>query len=131
MQELAMNNHLGKAPAKLASLQGSPHHDFCGHLPCDFLHPGRGCVTNFFAFLPQAYLRALPVYAPVYILPAMLVHRHKLLKASLARPAACLNMFTHNERRLMKRPPVSRRLSNCATSQIEAMQALSRRKHYH
>jgi len=32
-------------------------------------------------FLPEAYVRALPVYLPVYIVPAILVHRNKLLSA--------------------------------------------------
>lgn len=30
-------------------------------------------------FIPKAYLRALPVYLPVYFLPAILVHRKRLL----------------------------------------------------
>ena len=80
MQELATRNREGEPLRRLLSLQGTRHHDFCDQLPCGFLHPGRDCFPNFFAFLPQAYLRALPVYAPVYILPAILVHRYNLLK---------------------------------------------------
>jgi hypothetical protein len=30
--------------------------------------------------VPQAYVRALSVYLPVYLLPALLVHRQQLLK---------------------------------------------------
>ena len=43
---------------------------------------GKGCNENFFSFLPDAYARALPVYLPVYLLPALLVHRNRLLSPS-------------------------------------------------
>ena len=79
-QELANRNATGLPPRKLAALQGTRHADFCHRLPCDFLHPGRSCAANVVTFLPQAYWRALPVYAPVYILPAILVHRQELLQ---------------------------------------------------
>ena len=47
---------------------------------CEFLHPGQSCQSHFFCFLPRAYLRALPVYVPIYVIPALLVHRDKFLK---------------------------------------------------
>jgi hypothetical protein len=75
-----LNNAMGLPPTRLSSLQGTRHHDFKGKVPCEFLHPGRDCAPNVLTFLPRAYLRALPVYGPVYILPAILVHRQKLLK---------------------------------------------------
>ena len=50
---------------------------------CGFLHPGQSCGSHFACFLPAAYLRALPVYVPIYVVPAILVHRDKFLK----RPA--------------------------------------------
>ena len=43
------------------------------------MHPGKSCERNFLSFLPSSYLRTLPVYAPVYIVPALLVHRANLL----------------------------------------------------
>ena len=79
-QELANRNARGLPPRQLAALQGTRHAGFCDRLPCGFLHPGRSCSANVVTFLPQAYWRALPVYAPVYILPAILVHRQELLQ---------------------------------------------------
>ena len=43
---------------------------------------GRGCNEHTLAFLPGAYARALPVYVPVYLIPALLVHRNRLLSPS-------------------------------------------------
>lgn len=43
--------------------------------PCGWMHEGQSCTGNALRFLPGAYLRALPVYLPVYVLPAILVHR--------------------------------------------------------
>ncbi len=43
--------------------------------PCRWMHEGQSCNGNALAFFPGAYLRALPVYLPVYVLPAILVHR--------------------------------------------------------
>lgn len=86
LQELARNNALGLAPRRLPQLHGTPHADFCERTPCSYLHPGHNCTTSMVAFLPQAYLRALPVYAPVYIIPAILVHRLRLLKVSVPPP---------------------------------------------
>ena len=37
-----------------------------------------GCNENALRFLPAAYLRALPVYLPVYLLSGLLVHRRAL-----------------------------------------------------
>ena len=39
-------------------------------------HPGVSCNENALRFVPAAYLRALPVYLPVYLLSGLLVHRH-------------------------------------------------------
>ena len=47
---------------------------------CDVIHPGQSCASHFVGFLPRAYMRALPVYVPIYIIPMLLVHRDKLLK---------------------------------------------------
>jgi hypothetical protein len=60
-QELADRNATGAAPARLRALQETPCADFVGRVPCDFLHPGISHDANTAQFLPQAYLRALPV----------------------------------------------------------------------
>ena len=41
-------------------------------------HPGVSCNENALRFVPAAYLRALPVYLPVYLLSGLLVHRYAL-----------------------------------------------------
>jgi hypothetical protein len=46
------------------------------------IHGTQGCVPHFFSFMGHAYLRSLPVYIPVYLVPALLVHR----KGLFARP---------------------------------------------
>jgi hypothetical protein len=60
-QELANRNIAGRALGRLQSLQGTPHADFAGRVPCGFLHEGKGCNEHMLTFLSQAYLRALPV----------------------------------------------------------------------
>jgi len=50
-----------------------------GGIPCSVVHPGQTCNEHAFGFFPQAYARAIPVYLPVYIVPALLIHRQKLL----------------------------------------------------
>ncbi|KAL0917504.1 hypothetical protein M5K25_012569 [Dendrobium thyrsiflorum] len=44
------------------------------------IHGNQTCTGHFFSFLIQAYGRALPVYAPVYLIPALIVHRQDLVK---------------------------------------------------
>ncbi|KAG6551942.1 hypothetical protein Mapa_006559 [Marchantia paleacea] len=51
-------------------------------IPCRIVHGDQGCVPHFFSFLGSSYLRSLPVYSPVYFVPAILVHRQGLF----ARP---------------------------------------------
>lgn len=68
----------------LDSLKQTPFKNFSKPIPCDFLHPGSSCSGHTIKFLPEAYARALPVYLPVYIVPAILVHRNKLLSADKA-----------------------------------------------
>ena len=63
-QELAARNAAGGALGPLHALRGTPQAGFSGRTPCEFLHPGVGCNRQSVNFLPQAYLRALPVYAP-------------------------------------------------------------------
>ncbi|KAF1870383.1 hypothetical protein Lal_00003589 [Lupinus albus] len=49
-------------------------------VPCSIVHGNQSCTGHFFSFLLQAYKRALPVYLPVYLIPALIVHRQGLLK---------------------------------------------------
>ncbi|KAE9445738.1 hypothetical protein C3L33_22365, partial [Rhododendron williamsianum] len=44
------------------------------------VHGNQSCGAHFISFLIQAYKRALPVYLPVYLIPALIVHRQGLLK---------------------------------------------------
>ncbi|GKV41094.1 hypothetical protein SLEP1_g48673 [Rubroshorea leprosula] len=49
-------------------------------VPCTIIHGKQSCGTHFVSFLIEAYKRALPVYLPVYLVPALIVHRQGLLK---------------------------------------------------
>ncbi|KAK9757570.1 hypothetical protein RND81_01G171200 [Saponaria officinalis] len=55
-------------------------------VPCSMVHAKQSCETHFISFLIQAYKRAVPVYLPVYLVPALIVHRQDLLK----RPCSIL-----------------------------------------
>lgn len=44
------------------------------------IHGNQSCGAHFVSFLVQAYKRALPVYLPVYLIPALIVHREGLSK---------------------------------------------------
>lgn len=79
VREMCHRHAAGVPPGRLRSLRGTPHEKFTGKIPCEFLHPGTTCSEHTMRFLPEAYLRALPVYIPVYIIPAAIVHRQKLL----------------------------------------------------
>ncbi|CAI5493823.1 unnamed protein product [Closterium sp. Naga37s-1] len=65
------------APSRALSTVPAPH-------PHQFLHPGGWCWWHFLSFLPAAYMRAVPVYVPVYLVPALLVHRSSLLRQPLS-----------------------------------------------
>ena len=80
-QEQMRRNAKGLPPGRLRHLEGLTVQADASmsRVPCSFLHEGHGCNSHLLAFLPQAYARALPVYLPVYILPAILVHRAKLV----------------------------------------------------
>ncbi|KAI3881746.1 hypothetical protein MKX03_020206 [Papaver bracteatum] len=49
-------------------------------VPCTIVHGNQSCQSHILSFLRQAYARALPVYLPVYLFPALIVHRQDLLK---------------------------------------------------
>jgi hypothetical protein len=69
---------------------GGPHPHFGGGLlaplACAFFHPGQSCAQHAVGFVPGAWLRALRVYVPVYLLPMLLVHRGRLLTPGAALP---------------------------------------------
>ncbi|KAK8952285.1 hypothetical protein KSP39_PZI003466 [Platanthera zijinensis] len=48
--------------------------------PHIIVHGNQTCTGHFITFLIQAYGRALPVYLPVYLIPALIVHRQGLVK---------------------------------------------------
>ncbi|XP_077212967.1 uncharacterized protein LOC143848059 [Tasmannia lanceolata] len=56
-------------------------------VPCTMVHGHQSCAGHLISFLLQAYGRALPVYLPVYLIPALIVHRQDLLK----RPSTILS----------------------------------------
>ncbi|XWS23889.1 hypothetical protein CRYUN_Cryun28dG0054300 [Craigia yunnanensis] len=49
-------------------------------IPCSMIHGNQSCGGHVVSFLIEAYKRALPVYLPVYLIPALIVHRKGLLK---------------------------------------------------
>ncbi|XVF39513.1 hypothetical protein PTKIN_Ptkin01aG0040700 [Pterospermum kingtungense] len=49
-------------------------------IPCSMIHGNQSCSGHVVSFLIEAYKRALPVYLPVYLIPALIVHRKGLLK---------------------------------------------------
>jgi hypothetical protein len=57
-------------------------HGFTQYLCCylQIIHGNESCVKHGVTFFLQAYKRALPVYVPVYLIPALIVHRQDLLK---------------------------------------------------
>ena len=79
VREMCERASKGIYHSKLTSLKGGDHANFRPKIPCEFIHPGRSCAHHSASFLPKAYLRSLRVYIPVYILPALLVHRKSLL----------------------------------------------------
>ncbi|KAJ4701334.1 Transmembrane protein like [Melia azedarach] len=52
-------------------------------VPCSIIHGNQACTAHVVSFFIQAYKRALPVYLPVYLIPALIVHRQGLLKRPL------------------------------------------------
>lgn len=50
-------------------------------VPCPIIHGNQSCGGHVLSFFIQAYKRAIPVYLPVYLIPALIVHRQGLLKS--------------------------------------------------
>ncbi|KAK8298244.1 hypothetical protein V6Z11_D05G240900 [Gossypium hirsutum] len=49
-------------------------------IPCSMVHGNKSCRAHAITFLIEAYKRALPVYLPVYLIPALIVHHQGLFK---------------------------------------------------
>lgn len=90
LQELAERTASGRALGPLTCLAGTPHARQVAPVPCHFFHPGQACIQHPLSMLLPAYSRALSVYLPVYLLPAVLVHRQQLLKRPLPILTKCL-----------------------------------------
>ncbi|XP_065847128.1 uncharacterized protein [Euphorbia lathyris] len=54
--------------------------------PCTIIHGNASCSSHLMSFFVQACKRAFPVYLPVYLIPALIVHRRGLLE----RPSSIL-----------------------------------------
>lgn len=55
-------------------------------VPCSIVHGTQSCSAHIVSFFLQAYKRSVPVYLPVYLFPALIVHRQGLLR----RPSTLL-----------------------------------------
>lgn len=82
IREMASSERCAKGipQDRFQGLQGTGHLPFFSSIPCGLLHPNTSCVGNIFSVFPEAYLRAVTVYLPVYVSSALLVHRKDLLK---------------------------------------------------
>mmetsp|Transcript_23951 Transcript_23951/g.66518 ORF Transcript_23951/g.66518 Transcript_23951/m.66518 type:complete len:368 (-) Transcript_23951:266-1369(-) len=69
------------APAPLASLASTALSGQPISSPCDFIHPGMSCSRHTLKMVPTGFRRALSVYIPTYVIPALLVHRKNLLSS--------------------------------------------------
>ncbi|KAK6938157.1 hypothetical protein RJ641_031665 [Dillenia turbinata] len=65
-------------------------------VPCSIIHGHQSCAMHLVSFLVQAYKRAVPVYLPVYLIPALLVHRQDLLKRSFVLDLFSASNALHN-----------------------------------
>lgn len=83
LQELAERTASGRPLGPLTSLMGTHHAQAVVPIPCHFFHPEQACWQHPLQLLVPAYGRALSVYIPVYLLPALLVHRQEFLKQPL------------------------------------------------
>ena len=60
--------------------QGGVHNN----LMCEVLHPGTSCVSEWRRYFMKGLVMALPVYAPVFIVPTLLFQSKSVVKAPLA-----------------------------------------------
>lgn len=61
------------------------------------IHGNQSCGEHVVSFFIQAYKRALPVYLPVYLIPALIVHRQGLLKRYCSREIYYLIVLLHED----------------------------------
>ncbi|KAI5069036.1 hypothetical protein GOP47_0015337 [Adiantum capillus-veneris] len=86
LKELAFSNqltHLNEVRNFYKTMDVDVQLDPNMSIPCSMVHGSQGCLSHFFWFLGQAYQRSLPVYVPVYLIPAIIVHRQAILKNPL------------------------------------------------
>ena len=81
IREQALNNTHQTPNQPLKMLRGTRFESITSHppTPCHFWHPGKSCSHHVFGNLLSSFIRSLRVYAPVYVLPAIIVHRLNLL----------------------------------------------------
>ncbi|XP_057974816.1 uncharacterized protein LOC131162393 isoform X2 [Malania oleifera] len=73
-------------------------------VPCSIVHGNQSCSAHAVSFFIEAYKRSIPVYLPVYLFPALIVHRQGLLKmpntilgkslVGIARSSLFLSLYT-------------------------------------
>ncbi|KAJ4839387.1 hypothetical protein Tsubulata_045876, partial [Turnera subulata] len=61
---------------------------------CSIIHGNQSCGVHGLSFFFQAYKRALPVYLPVYLVPALIVHRQGLKKSQFLFLCFCSPSLT-------------------------------------
>lgn len=83
------NKHGGKSHHVMDSIRHMCRETSLGRptrqLPCDVVHPQASCTGHAVHFFPEALTRAIPVYIPVYIVPAIVIHRQKLFSKRHSR----------------------------------------------
>ena len=89
-----MRNSADRRPSPLRALAGTKHADFAGRQPHHFLHEGASCNGHLLTFLPQAYLRALPVCECI-VLQLLLARPHEGLgtKETACWPSCVIASF--------------------------------------
>lgn len=81
IREQAVNNSSDQCREPLKMLRGTRFEarTFQPSIPCEFWHPGQSCSSHVISNVPGSFLRSLRVYLPVYVFPAILVHRFSLI----------------------------------------------------
>ncbi|XP_020586656.1 uncharacterized protein LOC110028928 [Phalaenopsis equestris] len=80
VKELATNAQFMNLDKHYKSMGSNLKLDPNMKVPCSIVHGDQSCTSHFVSFLIEEYGRALPVYLPVYLIPALIVHRKGLVK---------------------------------------------------
>lgn len=64
----------------LSALEGTPMAGRRVRTAAQFAHPREGTLAHAVRFVPGGIRRALPIYVPVYVVPALLLYRSRLLR---------------------------------------------------